>query len=219
MQCVQCKSLRWERDNRGSYTWTFVLPAQPTDERKGREWGGEKGGRGGSEKGEAKKGGWGYGEKRGDTGKWRRERLLYVMCRFVCFKYHFQPCGSFPLLMLHQSTFLLHLDTTPHIEYASMHKLTLRNPTQLTKNSSREGSGMSTMLECWVLFSSPSPQRGWAWCIIDWLLDSLRTSQQKGAPLYSVLYKSACGERPWKTSINFSWNVSLLLRVWLFLAL
>lgn len=78
VQCVQCKNLRWERENIGSYTWTFVLPAQPTDQRKGRGGGGG----GGSEKGEAKQGTWGYGEKGGDTGKWRRERLLLVMCTF-----------------------------------------------------------------------------------------------------------------------------------------
>lgn len=46
-----------------------------------------------------------------------------------------------------QTTFLLHLDTTPHIQYASMNKLTLRNLTQQTKNSSIRGCSVSTLFQ------------------------------------------------------------------------
>lgn len=34
VQCVPCESQRRERQNISSYTWTFVLPARPTDEGK-----------------------------------------------------------------------------------------------------------------------------------------------------------------------------------------
>lgn len=114
VQCVQCKNLRWERENIGSYTWTFVLPAQPTDERKGRGWGGGKRRRRREWEGRGKKGTRGYGEKGGDRGKWRRERLLLVMCTFVqrfgeyqhtliCFNIQL-PCS------LHLSFFFFFLD-------------------------------------------------------------------------------------------------------------
>lgn len=71
---------------------------------------------------------------------------------------NFQLCGIFLFFFFQisdavedQTTFLLHLDTTPHIQYASMNKLTLRDPTQQTKNSSIRGSSMTELQECKVL--------------------------------------------------------------------
>lgn len=75
---------------------------------------------------------------------------------------NFQLCGSLHLPFFFflfqisdavedQTTFLLHLDTTPPIQYASMNKLTLRDLTQQTKNSSIRGSSMTELQECEVL--------------------------------------------------------------------
>lgn len=62
--------------------------------------------------------------------------------------YNFQLCCSshLPLFLFNisdavkdQTTLPLHLDTTPHIQHASVNKLTLWDLTQQTKNSRRRG--------------------------------------------------------------------------------
>lgn len=195
---MQCKNLRWERENIGSYTWTFVLPAQPTDEKKGR------GGGGGSEKGRGKKKVHEGMERKEETQESEGEKDYFWSCAclsrrlvnisthwFVLdhLKLNFICCHSealwhraFPFFLFldqwcDQTTVLLHLDTTPHIQYASVNKLTLRNLTQQTKNSSiRQQQHVHPTGVLGAGFQ-PCPQRGRDRCIIDWLLDSLRTSQ------------------------------------------
>lgn len=191
--CVQCKNLRWERENIGSYTWTFVLPAQPTDERKGRGWG--RGGEGGGSEGEGKKVHEGM-ERKEETQESEREKNYFWSCeRFVqrFGEYHTLLClrllsallwlaNSFSFLFFKISdgvedltTFLLHLNATPHTQYASMNKLTLR--TRTLKIAAHVAAECSC---CWSAIGAGfqlSPQRGWDRYIIYWLLDSRRTSQ------------------------------------------
>lgn len=115
------------------------------------------------------------------------------------------------------TTFLLHLNTTPHTQYASMNKLTLRNLTPQTKNSNTRGCRVLLLLECYRCWYPTEPAKGMgqmynllAFRFPEDITDQSERIRERLHLFLCVLHKSGTEGNQCTTSVLFSLFISLL---------